>query len=119
MATPKVPFGPHFPQFGDVAIIIIGETLMSPAKLLALFLFLLYFIPAQAAENPTQQLHSLFDRDWEYQMRHDPIAASVLGDRRWNDQWPVVSLKSLQEQSQNSRQELQQLSCDQSQFSQR
>ena len=82
---------------------------MRSGRLLALFLFLLNFIPLQAEENPAQQLHSLFDRDWEYQMRHDPIGASELGDRRWNDQWPDVSLSSLREQFQNSRQELQDL----------
>jgi len=31
------------------------------------------FYCAQAADNPTQKLHSLFDRDWEYQMQHDPV----------------------------------------------
>jgi uncharacterized protein (DUF885 family) len=82
---------------------------MRYGRLLALILLLLNFIPAHAADNPTQQLHSLFDRDWEYQMQHDPVGASELGDRRWNDQWPDVSLNSLREQFQNGRQELQEL----------
>jgi len=82
---------------------------MRYGRLLALILLLLNFIPAHAADNPTQRLHSLFDRDWEYQMQHDPVGASELGDRRWNDQWPDVSLNSLREQFQNGRQELQEL----------
>ena len=82
---------------------------MRYGRLLALLLLLLNFIPAHAADNPTQQLHSLFDRDWEYQMQHDPVGASELGDRRWNDQWPDVSLNSLREQFQNGRLELQEL----------
>jgi len=82
---------------------------MRYGRLLAVLLLLLNFIPAHAADNPTQQLHSLFDRDWEYQMQHDPVGASELGDRRWNDQWPDVSLNSLREQFQNGRQELQEL----------
>ena len=82
---------------------------MRYGRLLALLLLLLNFIPAHAADNPTQRLHSLFDRDWEYQMQHDPVGASELGDRRWNDQWPDVSLNSLREQFQNGRQELQEL----------
>src|SRR5215471_12512152 len=76
---------------------------------LLVLIVLLNLIPAQAADNPTQRLHSLFDRDWEYQMQHDPLTASELGDRRWNDQWPDVSLNSLREQFKNSRQELQEL----------
>src|SRR5690242_3710076 len=82
---------------------------MRSVRLLVLLLLLLSFIPARAVDTPTQQLHSLFDRDWEYQMQHDPVSASELGDRRWNDQWPDVSLNSLREQFQNGRQELQQL----------
>src|SRR5262249_29839626 len=70
---------------------------------------LVSFIPAHAADNAAQQLHSLFDRDWEYQMQHDPVNASALGDRRWNDLWPDVSLNSQREQFQNGRQELQEL----------
>ncbi|MGB0582656.1 MAG: hypothetical protein ACPGVU_23465, partial [Limisphaerales bacterium] len=42
-----------------------------------------------AADHPSaKQLHALFDREWEYQMKDDPEWASILGDRRWNDQWP-------------------------------
>lgn len=82
---------------------------MRPAKLLILFLLLSNFITAKAANNPAQQLHSLFDRDWEYQMQHDPVSASELGDRRWNDQWGDVSLNALREQFQNGRQELKEL----------
>ena len=82
---------------------------MRYGRLLALLLLLLNFIPAHATDTPTQQLHSLFDRDWENQMQHDPVGASELGDRRWNDQWPDVSLNSLREQFQNGRQELQEL----------
>jgi uncharacterized protein (DUF885 family) len=72
-------------------------------------LLLSSFIAAQASDNPTQKLHSLFDRDWEYQMQHDPVTASELGDRRWNDQWGDTSLNSLREQFQHANQELKEL----------
>lgn len=63
-----------------------------------------------AAENlATQSLHQLFDREWEYQMEHNPVRASVLGDRRWNDRWPDLSLGSMHEQFEHSRGVLKQL----------
>ena len=59
------------------------------------------------AENPaTSQLHQLFDQDWEYQMEHNPVRASLLGDRRWNDRWPDVRLESLHAQYQHARETL-------------
>jgi len=59
------------------------------------------------AESPaTSQLHKLFDQDWEYQMEHNPVRASLLGDRRWNDRWPDVRLESLHAQYQHARDSL-------------
>src|SRR5882724_1846529 len=75
---------------------------MRASRFLVLLLLLSSLIPAQAADNPTQKLHSLFDSDWEYQMQHDPVGASELGDRRWNDRWGDVSLNSLREQFQHA-----------------
>src|SRR3954471_3411485 len=45
--------------------------------------------------SPADVLHKLFADDWERQMREDPLAASYLGDRRYNDKWPDVSLAAL------------------------
>ena len=91
---------------------------MRPVRFLILLSLLSTLIPAQAANNPAQQLHSLFDRDWEYQMQHDPVGASELGDRRWNDRWGDVGLNSQREQFQNGRQELKELhAIDRSQLS--
>ncbi len=83
---------------------------MKPVRFLPLALLLLSgFVAAQSADNPSQKLHSLFDQDWEYQMQHDPVSASQLGDRRWNDQWGDTSLNSLREQFQHSNQMLKEL----------
>ena len=84
--------------------------MMKRSRLLVLLLVLvLPMVSASAAEAPALRLHSLFDRDWDYQMEHDPVTASELGDRRWNDRWPDVSLHSLQDQFEHSREELQEL----------
>jgi uncharacterized protein (DUF885 family) len=81
----------------------------------------LLFLPnvSFAADNAaTQALNRLFDREWEYQMEHDPVTASELGDRRWNDKWQDLSPAAVQETFQHSRQVLSQLhAIDRSQLS--
>jgi uncharacterized protein (DUF885 family) len=39
-------------------------------------------------------LHALFDREWEWELGQDPLWASYLGDRRWNDRWPDISAQA-------------------------
>jgi uncharacterized protein (DUF885 family) len=52
-------------------------------------------LTASAADNPaSKSLHALFDREWDYEMRQDPVWASILGDRRWNDEWADHSAHS-------------------------
>ncbi len=52
---------------------------------------------AMSQDNPqVQQLHRLFDREWDRQMRSQPVRASSLGDRRFNDQWPDLSLEAIE-----------------------
>jgi uncharacterized protein (DUF885 family) len=51
----------------------------------------------------TQALHQLFDGEWEYQMAHDPVTATQLGGRRWNDKWQDLSLIAVQESYQHAR----------------
>ena len=75
----------------------------------AQFFLLLSVIPtvSYAADAAAAQgLHQLFDQDWEYQMAHDPVAASELGDRRWNDQWNNLSPDSLRERFRHAREML-------------
>ncbi len=54
-------------------------------------------------------LHDLLDREWEYQLEQSPTRASQLGDRRWNDRWPDVSLESIKKQHEHDRATLEQL----------
>lgn len=60
-------------------------------------LILMTLTTALTAAESTQALHSLFDREWEYEMSHNPVAASTLGDRRWNDKWQDDSLAAKQQ----------------------
>lgn len=45
--------------------------------------------------RPAGQLHQLFAREWTREMRENPITASDHGDRRFNDQWPDLSLDAI------------------------
>ncbi|NIM94225.1 MAG: DUF885 family protein [Anaerolineales bacterium] len=42
-------------------------------------------------QNTSMELHELFDEAWEFQMRDDPLYATMCGDHRFNDQLPSVS----------------------------
>jgi len=65
---------------------------------------------SSAADNAaSHSLHQLLDREWEYQMAHDPVTASELGDRRWNDKWPDLSPNAVQETFVHSREVLAEL----------
>jgi uncharacterized protein (DUF885 family) len=53
------------------------------------------FAATAVAQPPTKTdtaagaaLHAVFDREWEWELTQDPLWASYLGDRRWNDRWP-------------------------------
>ena len=53
--------------------------------------------PALAQDaSPSAALHALFDREWDRTMRENPLYASDLGDYRYNDQWPDVSLSAIE-----------------------
>jgi len=42
--------------------------------------------PAADLESRRKALNDLLNESWEYNMRHSPIYASILGDKRYNDQ---------------------------------
>jgi uncharacterized protein (DUF885 family) len=54
----------------------------------------------------TRALHALFDAEWDYQMEQDPVRASLLGDRRWNDRWRDVSLDAIRKRHEHYKEVL-------------
>jgi uncharacterized protein (DUF885 family) len=51
-------------------------------------------------------------------MQHNPVRASNLGDRRWNDKWPDLSLEAMHEKFQHAHAVLERLHViDRSQLS--
>ncbi len=48
--------------------------------------------PAALAQNASQQLHKLFEAEWQRKLKENPTYASQLGDTRYAHLWPDVSL---------------------------
>ena len=76
---------------------------MSLSRALALAALVVLAVPAAApaalaepAGDAAAQLHALFDAEWERGLRENPVGASYMGDRRYNDLWPDLSLKALE-----------------------
>src|SRR5690242_20784744 len=68
----------------------------------AAFLWMLLAMPsligtamAQQPSAATTAFHALIDEAWETDMRDDPLRASYFGDRRYESQWPDVSLAAI------------------------
>lgn len=61
----------------------------------ALFLlpFLLLAVPALShAQDPAERLHALFDEAWAFQLEEDPLLATRVGEHRYNDRLPSVTV---------------------------
>jgi uncharacterized protein (DUF885 family) len=66
---------------------------------------------AKGEPTPTEQLHALFDAEWEHAMQTSPTWASHLGDRRYNDRWPDLSLAALAREDAHRQDVLQRLAA--------
>src|SRR5687767_6032163 len=47
-------------------------------------------------EAVTRGFRELLAEEWEYTLREAPTFASHLGDKRYNDRWPDVSLAAIE-----------------------
>ena len=59
-------------------------------------IILLSFSLLEADAGPAEDFRALLDEHWEWQLQEDPVRASRLGDRRWNDQWTDNSLEAIE-----------------------
>jgi uncharacterized protein (DUF885 family) len=60
--------------------------------------------PAADLESRRKALNALLDEQWEYTMLHNPIYASTLGDRRYNDQIDDFSQEAIDADLEHERQ---------------
>jgi uncharacterized protein (DUF885 family) len=75
-------------------------------RLLTIVLFgslvLALCLPA-VAQSPDQSFEKLMTSEWDYEMQQNPVWASVLGDRRWNDRWDDLSLAAIKADDQHNK----------------
>jgi uncharacterized protein (DUF885 family) len=50
----------------------------------------------QSTGDPRQQLHALFDEQWQYELREHPEFATAIGDNRYNDRLSDESAQAIQ-----------------------
>ncbi|HEX5764559.1 MAG TPA: DUF885 domain-containing protein [Woeseiaceae bacterium] len=62
-----------------------------------------------ANADASQEFGELLDDAWEWQLRENPVFASQLGDRRYNDQWTDMSIEAIERRQQEQRQFLERL----------
>jgi uncharacterized protein (DUF885 family) len=81
-----------------------------PAMLKVLMLTVaLLGVGGTAKADAAQEFAELLDDAWEWQLRENPVFASQLGDRRYNDQWTDVSIEAIERRQQEQRQLLERL----------
>ncbi len=61
------------------------------------------------ADPSTSALYQLFETEWEYRMRENPLSATFCGDQRFNDRMPAMDEASLAGRVEQARQFLGQL----------
>ena len=69
------------------------ERLMIMIRRSVAILFSLLVFPAYA--GPVEEFEALLDEAWEWQLAENPVFASTLGERRYNDSWPDLSLDAI------------------------
>ena len=47
-------------------------------------------------KTPSERLHAIFETEWQWSLENNPTWASQLGDLRYNDRWPDVSLEAIE-----------------------
>ena len=60
---------------------------------------------AQSQSSPSaagKTLNDFFESEWNYEMEQNPIRASFLGDRRWNDRWGDRSLEAYRKREEHT-----------------
>jgi prolyl oligopeptidase len=82
--------------------LVAGSNTMTRSRICSIICLLLLVNAVHA--DPAGDFQALLDDEWDWQLRENPVRASRLGDRRWNDQWADRSLDAI-ERRQEERQD--------------
>jgi prolyl oligopeptidase len=74
---------------------------MHSIRLAACALVSLFAAPSLA--GPSDDFTALLEEHWEWYLAANPVSASALGDRRYNDRWSDLSLRELERRRQQTR----------------
>ena len=58
---------------------------------------------AYAIDEPDKQLSQLLEDAWQFELKEDPLLATSVGDSRFNDQLPEVSLSAVERRAEAHR----------------
>jgi uncharacterized protein (DUF885 family) len=64
---------------------------------------------AANAVDPAAALNALFAEQWQYSLREDPLAATEVGDNRYNDRLPSMTPADLERRDEHARDVLERL----------
>ena len=67
---------------------------MRKIQLAVVFYFVISGLLAHA--GPAEDFQALLDETWDWQLAENPVRASRLGDRRFNDRWTDLSLAAIE-----------------------
>jgi uncharacterized protein (DUF885 family) len=66
-------------------------------------IILIFLTNLTAYAGPAEDFHALIDEVWEWRLEQNPVFASSLGDRRFNDRWTDNSIEAIQERHERRR----------------
>ena len=70
---------------------------------LRLSIVLIFLVNSTAHAGPAEDFQALIDEAWEWQLVQNPVFASSLGDRRFNDQWTDNSIDAIEDRQKRQR----------------
>ena len=65
--------------------------------------WLLLSLSATALGDATSDFNTLLDEHWEWTLANSPVMASMMGDRRYNQEWGDASLKAVEQEHLDTR----------------
>lgn len=82
---------------------------MYPVVLIAVVVCSVKTMAAEPSPAESRRLHVLFETEWQWGLKEAPTFATELGDKRYNDRWPDVSLEAISARAEHQKAVLKQL----------